>query len=279
MKKILSIAILVLAACGSSDKPRTIQWGAPQAPNAGEQSAVSSAALTLQGSLDYQASTEPTAGAAGLGDQLAASLASAAASAPGAPSAKLAEGVVRQAIATGGLDPSCVVPTVLNGVTKYTWTGCVVDDSSTDPYTGDTTTLHVTVDGWLTWNPLARETVWSIGMTMTTTQTSGPDTVTMGATLGLGGNQRVTDTRIVADTTSTAHLTERMQGPSGNLYIEGDVRTTLDAALDYVASPSFCITGGGLTVVQDTTIYGQTQTDAWDLTWTGCGLFEIRHGH
>ncbi len=143
MRKTLAVALVALAGACSSEKTKTIQWEAPRAANTDEGAAISSAALTLQSSLAYQPSTEPSAGAAGLGDQLAAALASAA---PVAPSAKIAQDGVRQAIGTGTLDPACVVPTPVSGGTRYDW-NCVVDDTSTDPYTGETTTMHVTVLG------------------------------------------------------------------------------------------------------------------------------------
>ncbi len=276
MRKTLAVALVALAGACSSEKTKTIQWEAPRAANTDEGAAISSASLTLQSSLAYQPSTEPSAGAAGLGDQLAAELASAAAVAPGAPSAKIGQDVVRQAIGTGTLDPACVVPTPVTGGTRYDW-NCVVDDTSTDPYTGETTTMHVTVVGSLTWKPATRQTSWSFDTNVAMTQVSGQDTITMGSVGKLGGDLAVTDTRITANTTSTAHVTETMQGPSGNLSVEGDLSTTLTAGLDYVADP-FCITGGELEVVQNTRAYTVTQTDAWKITWTGCGLFQIQHG-
>jgi hypothetical protein len=107
---------------------------------------------------------------------------------------------------------------------------------------------------------------------------SGMDTLTISESGRLDGALTVTDTTIAADTSSAAHVREGMQGPSGSFVVDGDVRTTLTARLEYVPDPYFCITGGTLTVVQEVSAMGLTQFEGWDLTWTGCDQFQIRHG-
>ncbi|HET8541560.1 MAG TPA: hypothetical protein VFL83_16910 [Anaeromyxobacter sp.] len=272
MKKILAVALVALAAACSNEE-KTIEWGPSQDPTTAQRSAVASSEVTLQGSLDYQASTEPSAGAAGLGDRIAADLSYASASAPGDSSAKFAQDSVRQAWETGTIDPTCVQPTVVGDVTTWTWTNCHVDAS--DPQTGQA--IHVTINGWLAWNPVLRETSWAFGEVFDMTMTSGLDTLTMDGTAALGGKLAVTDTRIVADTSSTAHVRTSMTGPSGNFAFDEDVSTTLTARLDYVADP-FCVTGGTLTVVQKATAFGMTEFQGWEITWTGCDQFRIRQG-
>lgn len=280
MRKIAAVALAVLAAaCASEKKDRTIQYGAAQAPDPTEQSAVANAELTLGSSLAYQASTEPSAGAAGLADQLVSELGGYTASAamPDAASAKLAARALHRALDTGGIDPGCVVPTDEgNGATKYTWTGCRVQVASTDPYSGDTTTMDVTIDGWLKWEPAVRTTTWSFLERLAMTMTSGADTIEMHGTAGFGGSLAAGDATLTARTGSTADVTMTMRGPSGNLTVPEVLETKLTADLEYQLP--FCITGGKLEVAQYATVMGQTQDQGWDFVWTGCGAFTVAHG-
>ncbi len=287
MRKILAVALAALAAaCASDKKEEPIQYGAPLAPTPTEQSALASAGTTLQSSLAYQASAEPTAGAAGLGDQLVANLGgyAVATKMPDASSAKLAQRAMRQAFDTGGMDPACVTTAQAGGVTTVSWgmvpgVPCHVEVSSVDPYSGDTMAMTVDVTGTLTWDPAHGSTSWNIGEGYTLDMTSGGERITAEGTAALVGSLTVGASTITASTSSAIDMTTHYMG----LTIPEGLVTTLSATLGYQADP-FCITSGSLTVEQRWTKrpMGATQdslpNQGWHIEWTGCGAFTVAHG-
>ena len=286
MKRILALGLAGLAAaCGGGSKDKPIAYGAPQAPTATEQTAAVNAAATLQANLAYQASTEPTAGAAGLGDQLAsdlgASTVSAKTTAPA--SSKLAGPALRQAFDTGGLDPNCVTPTAQpGGATLYTWGAaapCHVVVSSSDPTTGDYMNMTVDVTGTLTWDPANQLTTWHIVEVLGMDMMSGGEHVTAGGNATIAGSVQVGATSISVNEASTVDMTTHYM----NMTIPEGLETTLAGTVGYQASP-FCITSGTLTVEQHWTQrpYGATAqslpNQGWRFDWTGCGAFTVAHG-
>ncbi len=279
MKKIFAVALVALVAACAEDKEKPIAYGAPQAPTYTEQGAATTAQTTLEGSLAFQASTEPTFGAPGLGDQLAVNLGAipVAAKMPTPASAKLAQGALRQAFETGGMDPACVGTVVdAAGVTTVTWTSCHIELSSVDPYTMD---MAADIDGWLRWTPATGQTSWSIGETIALTVISEGETITTHTVAGLGGTVTVTASTIVADTRSTIDITMRYGGLTFNEALE----TTLAANLGYQAEP-FCVTSGtfGLERRWLERPMGATEqslpNQGWRFEWTGCNQFTVAHG-
>jgi hypothetical protein len=285
IKNVLAVLLVALAACGADTTEKPIQYGAPQAPTVAELGAGESAAATLQASLSYQASTQPDAGVAGLGDQLVQRLGGStlAARMPTAGSAKLVQGAVRQAFDTGGLDPACVTHAQVGDVTTVTWGAagpCHVVMTEIDPTTG-ATTMTVTVDivGTLAWNAATRETTWNVDETMSMTMAASEGPVTVNATARLQGSTKATDTTFVASTGSTVDMRTTVRG----MAIDEALATTLAANLGYQADP-FCVTSGTLTVEQRWTKrpMGATAADlpdrGWRLEWSGCGAFTVAHG-
>jgi len=276
-KTIVAGLAAVVTACGSGESARPLQYGAPQAPTVAEQSAGSSAQTTLQGSLTFAAPTQPSTGAMALADQLAMSLGaySPSGSAPTAQVQKSAGRAVSQAFATGGLDPACVHPSPT--LDSVTWSGCVIRVTDTDPYTGDTTDITVTIDGSVAWS--AGVTTWNIDETYDAAMTSGGDTITMDGTATLDGTITVTDSTIVGNASSAVNLTVHYLGFS---LTEG-VLTTLGLDLGYQASP-FCIDSGTLTLEHVWTQRPMGTTadtlpnQGWRFEWTGCNAFEVSHG-
>ncbi len=302
MKRILALALAALAAaCGSDTKQdRPIAYGAPLAPTPAEQDAMATASSTLQASLAYQPSTEPTAGAAGIGDQLASTLGGTQVTGPaktGAPSsAKLTQGTTLQAFDTGGMNPACVVPSteLVSGVTVSVWTWgadpnvpCVVTISSVDPMTSDTMDMTVTVAGWLKDDGQGK-TWWSIGEGYDVKMVSSANgTVTADGTATLTGQVKVDATARTIDlaTASGVDMTTHYMG----LNLPEGLATTTAASLGY--DDPFCISSGKLTVEQHWTKrpMGMTQDDlpnaGWIFEWTGCaplgapgGTFTVAHG-
>jgi hypothetical protein len=274
MKRTLVAGLVLLAtACGGSED-RRLQYGAPEAPTAAEEAAATDAQAKLAGSRTFAPATEPSYGAPGLAEQLVARLGGyATVSAPAAQAKAAAGRAVVQAFDTGGLDPACVTITE----TSATWSGCVVETTETDPYSGDTTYLRVTVDGTLSWS--AGVTSWDIDETLAMTVTSGADTITMNAVAGLGGSITVTPATIVGHSGSSVSATANYRG----LTVSEAFDTTLDLDLAYGADP-FCITDGTLTLQQIWTRrpIGSTPADlpdrGWRFEWTGCGTFTVAHG-
>jgi hypothetical protein len=277
MRKILAVALVTLAAaCGSEDKEEPIRYGAPGAPTWEEQDAATTAAMTFESSLAFQASTEPAAGAAGLGDQLAASMGGsyAAAKMASAWSAKTGGGAVRQAFDTGGMDPACVSTREADGVTTVTWAGCVIEADEYDPLSGDSMSMRVEIDGTLTWTPTIGRTSWDIGERLWMTMTSDGETIAMSGTAGLQGSTTITGATIEASTASVADVTTNYMG----MRFRQTLATTLEADLAYQADP-FCITGGWLRVEQRRGGDMQTMPNqGWYFEWTGCGAFTVARG-
>lgn len=276
MRKTLFTGLVALvAACGSEDARRPLSYGSPQAPTYDEQSAGSTAQTTLQGSLTFAPTTEPTYGAMGLGDQLLMSLGAYTVGAP-APTAKLQKAAGRaisRAFDTGGMNPACVTTTA----TSATWSGCVIEMTDTDPYSGDTTYMRVTIDGTLGWS--AGVTTWNIFETIAMTMTSGPDTITMNGTATLAGEITVTSSTITGQTRSSVGVTESYMGMTFGAAVD----TNLALDLEYQPDP-FCVTGGTLTLEQVWTQrpYGATPEllpdQGWRFEWAGCNVFTVSHG-
>jgi hypothetical protein len=284
MKKILALTLAALvSACGSDKKEKPITYGAAQAPTATEQSAAAGAATSLQANLSYQTSSQPTSGAAGLGDQLASSLGGSTVSTKTAsPSAKLAGPALREAFDTSGLDPACVTTAQSGNVTTATWGAaapCHVVVSSSNPTTGDAMTMTVDVSGTLTWDPTQGLTAWDIGERYAMDMTSGGQHVTADGTAHLGGSLKVDASTITVNETSSIDMTTHAMG----LTIPEGLVTTLAGTVGYQASP-FCITSGTLTVEQRWTQRPIGATDqtlpnqGWRFDWSGCGAFTVAHG-
>lgn len=287
MRKILAASLVALvAACAKEDERKPIQYGAPRAPGYTEQGAIAGAQTTLQQNVVFQAPTQPTAGAAGLGDQLVANLGGYQVNPKTADgrSAKVAAAAIRRAFDTGGMNPDCVrsVTDPVTGVTTVTWgatTPCVIHVEDVDPYSGDTLTMDVTVAGTMTWNPATGETGWDIGETYGMSMTSGGQPIVVDGNAHLGGTMTVTPTTIAIGSSSTMYVRTNYMG----LTFDEGIETTLAADLDYQAEP-FCITGGDLTVEQYWTKrpMGATERDlpnqGWKFTWTGCDQFTVSPG-
>jgi len=281
MRNIIAAGLVVLvAACSegsNGNHERPIQYGAAQAPTMSEEVAAGAAQTTLAGSLTFQPSSEPTYGAPGLADELVANLGGygVAAAMLTTQSANLAGRATVQAIDTGGMDPACVTTTE----SSVTWTGCHVEMMDVDPYTGDTTSMTVDVSGVLGWNAATGRTTWDIHETMTMAQTQGGDTMTMNATVDLGGSVTVTASRIVGNTGSSATVRANYMG----MPVNQGVQTTLAIDLGYQADP-FCITSGTLVVEQRWTerpMGGTPETmpdQGWRFAWTGCNQLTVAHG-
>ncbi len=268
MRKILSLALVALAACGG-DKQKPITYGAPEAPTATEISAIQGAQTTLQGSVTFVAPTDPATGGPGLADQLVASLP--VATAPEGGPAKLVPATMQEIFPTSGMDPACVTSeptgagtTVRWGVTKP----CRIDIS--DP----TTTMTVIVTGWLSWTPGTAAgtgtTAWKIHEDFSLQTTSGGQPMSASGGADLYGSLVVAAATITVDGHSESDVT--MMG------IDEKVNTSLTGTVDYVTSPAFCIVGGGLKLEQRASALGQEQGQGWDFGWTGCGAFTVAHG-
>lgn len=281
MKRIIVALVAVAVAC-SSEKERPIQYGAPAAPAYDEQAAAASAQTTLQGSLAFAPSTEPSAGAAGLADQLVAALDSGytvGKTLPSEESRKLAATATTRVIATGGIDPACVSVVETLTQTTVTWTGCTDTVTTTGPGPGDSSTMTVTVDGTLTWTPGTGVTAWDIHESMAAMETQGGTTVTLNMTAELDGSIAVTGSTIVGSSASSVHVTENYAG----LRMSAGVRTTLALDLGYEAVP-FCVTSGTLVLEQRWTERPMGATEAnlpdqgWRFEWAGCDAFTVAHG-
>lgn len=278
---VLAGLVALAAACGDERKEqRPIQYGTPEAPALEEQGAADTAQTTLQGSLAFTPITptvEPASGAPGLADQLVASLGgyAAAKAAPAARSRKLAASATTRAIDTGGIDPSCVATTE----TSVTWSGCTATLTETDPYTGETMTMTVTVAGTLTRNAATGVTTWNIHETLGMTGTQAGEAVTMDATVDLSGTVTATASTIAGDTASSAIVRATYMG----IPVNEAVRTTLALELGYQAEP-FCLTSGTLVLEQRWAErpMGATEADlpdrGWRFEWTGCDQFTVAHG-
>lgn len=277
MKKAIAAGLVVLfAACGGQDEHR-LTWGPAQQPTFAEQDAAATAQATLQGSLAFAASTEPSAGAMGLADQLVASLGGSMPTVGGPGDVKQLAGEGRAgalAFDTGGMDPACVTTTL----TSATWSGCVIEMTETDPYTGDTTWMRVTVSGTL--GSSAGVTRWDIAETFAMTMTSGgQQLVAASGTAKLLGELAVTDSTIVGYGGSILDITQSYMG----FTMSAGLANTFNANLQYQADP-FCITGGSLQVHQ---VWTQRPMGAppamypdqgWLFSWSGCGVFTVAHG-
>ncbi len=284
-KTIVALVVVLAAGCGSgNDEQRPLQYGAPQPPTFEEQGAADTAQTTLAGSLTFQATTDPTFGAPGLPDQLASSLGAYVAAALGALSAGdpapsplgIAGPASSRALTVVGIDPACVAITA----TTATWTGCVIEMTDTDPYTGDTTDMTVTVAGSMASNPATGLTTWDIDVTTAMTMTQGAAVVmTMTSSTALDGGVTVTPSTIVGNSSSSTSVT----GSYMSIPLDEAVRTTLQLDLGYQAVP-FCITSGHLLLEQTWLQRPVGATEAtlpdqgWRFEWTGCDQFQVSHG-
>jgi hypothetical protein len=280
MRKVTFIALVALVACSASSErqQKPITWGTPQTPTAAELAAMQNAQLTLQDSGTFAGQTDPSTGGPGLADQLAGSLGGYAA-APGGASAKIAPaaGAVAETIPTTGLDPTCVGTTPLaGGGMRVTWGAaapCNIDSSDA------TMSMHVTITGWLTWTPGPSAgtgtTDWDIRETYAMTQ-YGAGGFTMSGDASLHGPIVVGASTIDVHTGSLMNVTMSSAGmPS----ITETIDTSLDGTVGYVTSPAFCITSGGLQLVQRASAAGMPEQDqAWDFDWSGCDAFVVTHG-
>jgi hypothetical protein len=273
----LAAAVALATACGGSDGP-SIEYGPSQAPTYDEQLAAENAQATLAAS--SQLGDEPALGAPGLPDRVAADL-----GAYGMSSASYSGQASRLALRApsagpgsslqAGMDPACVATTE----TSVTWTGCTVSTSETDPYTGDTTDMTVTMDGTWTWSPASGVTSWHVVQTVDLAMTADGQTLTTEATAVLDGDLAVSASAIVGEASSSVAATASYMGFSASEAVE----TTADVDLRYAADP-FCITGGTLTVEQvwRRRPTGTTSADlpdqGWRFEWTGCDAFTVAHG-
>ncbi len=268
--------VLLVAACGGQDEHR-LTYGPPQPPTYAEQGAAATAQATLQGSLAFAPATEPSTGAMGLADQLVASLGGSMPTVRAPDDVKQLAGEARAgalAFDTGGMDPRCVTTTP----TSATWSGCVIEMTETDPYSGDTTWMRVTVNGSLGWS--AGVTRWDIAETFSMTMTSpGQPLLAASGTAKLVGELAVTGSTIVGYGGSILDITQSY----GAFGMSAGLANTFNANLQYQADP-FCITGGSLRVQQ---VWTQRPMGApptmypdqgWLFSWSGCGVFTVAHG-
>lgn len=276
MKRAIAVGLVALLSACASEEERQLSYGPAQQPTVAEQGAASTAQATLQSSLTFAPSTEPTAGAMGLADQLVAGLGGfqAAVAAPLTMKQSAVGGrVTAQAFDTGGMDPACVTITP----TSATWSGCVIDVTETDPYSGDTTHMRVTVDGTLGWS--AGVSSWNVDETFAMTMTSGGETIAMNGTARMLGEITATGSTVVGHTSSNVDLTESYMG----FNVSVGIANTLDLDLDYQADP-FCFDGGTLRLQQIWTRRPMGATpeqypdQGWLFEWTGCGAFTVAHG-
>ncbi len=272
MKRTLALGLAALAACSSAKKEKPIVYAAPQPATATETTAIADAQTTLGASLTFVAPTQPTTGGPGLADQLAASLGgySVSASAPELSAAKLAQGSVRQAFDTGGMDPACVTTEQVNGVTTVRWgqaTPCTI--STSDP----TTSITVGVTGWLSWNPATGVTSWDVGETYDMSSSSSGQAFSMRGTAAMSGSMTVSAAEVAITSESDADVTTSMTG----MTIPEQVKTTLQGTLPYEASP-FCVVSGSLVLEQRMSAMGMDQAEGWRFDWSGCGAFTVAHG-
>ncbi|HSN91296.1 MAG TPA: hypothetical protein VLS93_08705 [Anaeromyxobacteraceae bacterium] len=267
------LGALALACGGGTDN--SISYGSPQPSTAQEQAAAGGAQTTLAATAAYQASPEPTVGAPGLADQLAADLgAYAGMTAPTDPLRTLAAPTLGRSPGTAlfvPMDPACVV----QDATSVTWTDCTT--SNTDDITGDTMTL--VVNGSLTWNPVTGVTSWDVVQSLDASMTMDAGVLTIHATAHPVGSITVTGTTIVGHAASTVSETASYLGQT----VSATVVTTLDLDLGYQAEP-FCITSGTLELEQVWTRrpagYSEAElpNQGWRFEWSGCGLFTVAHG-
>lgn len=277
MKRIFLAGNLALAlACGGGGGNR-IEYGPAQAPTYDEQLAAADAQATLAAST--QLADEPSLGAPGLADQLVADLGgyemSPAAASPASRRLAFRAYAPPATALQGGMDPACVTVTE----TSVTWSGCSVSTSETDPYTGDTIDMTVTLDGTWTWNPGTGLTGWHVVETVDMTMTSDGQTITTDATAVLDGSLTVKASTIAGRARSTVDATATYMGITARETVE----TTADVNLGHAADP-FCIASGTLTVEQvwKRRPTGATSADlpdqGWRFEWTGCGAFTVSHG-
>lgn len=282
MRTLATIALATLtalaSACGGGAKE--LQYGPALAPTLDEQAAADGAQATFQGSLTFAPSTEPTTGAPGLADQIAASLGGVAPTAGlPAPAAAQARRALTQAarlpFATVPVDPACTVLTE----TRLTWSGCVATVSEVDPVTGDATEMTVRIDGHLDWVPATGVLSWDVAETVRMDLTFDLETMRIDATARLQGSFTFGPTTIRGQSSSAVASTVFYQGLSAS----DAVTTTAQADLTYAPDP-FCITGGTLTVEQlwRRRPMGMTPADlpdlGWRFVWTGCGVVTVAHG-
>jgi len=298
-------AVLALAACGGGGS-RTLTYAPSQPATALELAAAEQAQAAFDAGRAFAPASEPTAAAPGLADQLAATMggealptASAARLAPATaailatlPDAMPAQArqAVGRAVAPAGaptavtaLDPACITTTVSATVGSVVWSGCVVHDVQTDPITLDVTDVTLRVDGRLDWNGTTGVTSWSIAESMAMAMTSGGDTMTVAATVGLSGAITNKDGTVKGSTASNVSVTGSYMGRSAT----AAMRTSMTVDLAYLADP-FCVTTGTLTLEQVWTRLPAGASAAnypdqgWKLTWSGdgasCGQLSVAHG-
>ncbi len=274
MRNFLAIGLVALAAACGQKEDHSIQYAAPRAPAASEQTAIGGAQTTLSANLSPLASSQPTVGLAGLADQLAMALGNQALAqgAPAAASAKLAD-PVRQAFDMSQM-PACVTidQPLDHSSLSVSWNGCHLEQ------TDATGTTIVDIGGTLTWSAATGITEWHIQdhtwMSMTDSGTG--QTVTMDVTANLDGKVTVTADRISGGATSRVLMT---YGP-----LTAGLTNTVSMDLGYTSAPAFCVTSGWLDVTQVWNprpmgaTYATLPDLGWKFTWTGCNQFTVAPG-
>ncbi len=273
MRKTLAMGLVALVAACSQKDDHAIQYEAPRAPTAGEQTAIGGAQTSLAVNLAPLASTQPTAGLPGLADQLGAQLGDYAV-AQGAPagSAKLAGDGLRRAFDMTQM-PDCVTidQPLDQSSLSVTWNQCHLEQTDASG------TVIVDIGGTLTWSAASGTTEWHVQdhTWMSMTGDAG-QTITVDVTANLDGKITVTADRISGDASSRAVASE-----AG---ITAGLTNSLSMDLGYVTTPAFCITSGwlDLTQVWDPRPLGATYETlpdlGWKFEWTGCNQFTASSG-
>jgi hypothetical protein len=282
MRKAIVVALVaVLAGCGDEKKELPpLRYGAAQPPTLDEQAAAEAAQLSLGASLSFQPAPDPNAGGPGLADEILSNLGAVDASAiAGTPVVQALKGPGAgpsiQAVEVGSWDPACVTTTG----SSVSWSGCHVDVTSADPYTGDSMHMVLDLSGTLSWNVATGVRTWNVHETVAMTMTQDAQTITANATADLQGSLTVTATRVFGHGEST--VAARVS--YGALTMAEATRRTVDVDLGYQANP-FCITSGTIVAEQRWTQRppGATPTtlpdEGWRLEWTGCGQLTVAHG-
>lgn len=295
-------AVLALSACGGGTRSLSYAPSQPATPE--EQAAADQAEAAFDAGRTFAATSEPTAAAPGLADQLVAGLggeplpttstagfssatAALLASLPDAMPAQARQAVGRTLApavaptAATALDPACVTTTVTATAGSVVWSGCLVHEVQTDPVTLEVT-LDATlrVDGRLDWNGTSGVTSWGITESVDMTMPFDGGTMTSDIGIVLSGSITNKDGAVKGSTASDVTITIR----SGIQSATAALRTSMTVDLAYLADP-FCIATGTLTLEQVWTRLppGASAVDqGWKFSWTGdgasCGQVFVAHG-
>lgn len=272
MKKRAAVLLILLAACGGSDKvdpaARTFTYGAAVTPSVTEAAAATAGEASTSDGAALQAATSTDPAAAGgsiisLPDQMAAEAWSGSSmGALGATptSRTLASlGGPAAVMVYGFDDPTCltIVPTA-----SITYTGCTV--------TLDTAVIRV--DGKITLSGA------TLGWDLTTRMTDASTTYSMAVAVHATGALTFGATTV----TGQARSDTQAKVTSGGTTMNAAYTTLADVALEFVRDP-FCVTGGTLELRRVWTqrpagmpTTGEYADQGLRFTWQGCGTVLVQ---